>query len=34
VRRILEHALALRDAHHAGAVDAITLVAEPGSTDS
>ena len=28
VRRILEHALALRDAHHAGAVDAITLVAE------
>src|SRR5512132_2341321 len=28
VRRILEHALTLRDAHHADAVDAITLVAE------
>jgi transposase len=27
VRRILEHALTLRDAHHAGAVDAITLAA-------
>ena len=30
VRRILEHALTLRDAHHAGAVDAITLTAEAG----
>ena len=28
VRRILQHALTLRDAHDAGAVDAITLVAE------
>jgi transposase len=27
MRRILEHALTLRDAHHAGAVDAITLAA-------
>jgi transposase len=30
VRRILEHALGLREAHHAGALDAATLAAEAG----
>jgi transposase len=34
VRRILEHALRLRDAHHAGTLDAATLAAEAGRLQS